>query len=569
MNNRDKLLNELDTSIKRLRTFSCPEIKDVYSNQYFQDIIKPTINNYKDTYSVIFGDFNKLGIINNIYGHTFGTKALKCSLEIIKKKLPSNATVIRVGGDEFYIIIPNCDKENAIKYCSGIHNDLSKYSTLVGGLSIDLAVSDSTFGNLDEIMNLTDVEVTNIKANKKDDGYVSEIFSEDFLPLEKPDSISLVENNYWDELNKRINISIYNFIQNFRPSKTFQFDQNQITDASSFITTNFAYIINKKLGIKLSDTEIYEYLDDEIYNSSTTDKSKNINKLDSNVAEIIHSLVTSNKNINITNLSDDNIKFLINYINKLTENLIRDNTGLLSKSYFRLFLAQQLSKFNTPLSASFISACGIKLSNFAFDHSFTDNRLAKTNNIVITEIEKVLNYNNNSFEFSIDDIHLISQGAGNYLFLYPKEIAPEVQSKIQTIINNVNSASNIKDSNSHFKVAHYSTNSQQSVLKSSSYELINYIREMKEEANYKKDPLKKQLFQSSDAFMAFKKCINNCIDYYLEYIPDSTNDINKVILFTKNVHKAFLNQEVLHNNTKHTIKTSGLSELYENINYNK
>lgn len=568
MNNKDMLLHELNTSIKRLRIFSCPEIKDVYSYQYFKDIIKPTINNYKDTYSVIFGDFNKLGIINNIYGHDFGTKALKCSLEIIKKKLPSNATIVRVGGDEFYIIIPNCNKENASKYCSKIHSDLANHSTLVGGLSIELAVSDSTFGTLDEIMNLTDVEVTNIKANKKDDGYVSEIFSEDFLPLKKPNSISDLEDKHWDELNKRINISIYNFIQNFRPSKTFQFDQNQITDASSFITTNFAYLINKKIGTSLSNNENYEYLNDEFYTlSSPSNKSKNISKINSNVAEIIHSLVTSNKNI--TNLSDDNINFLINSINKLTENLIRDNTGLLSKSYFRLFLAQQLPNFNNPLSASFISACGIKLSNFAFDHSFTDDRLAKTNKIFLSEVAKLLNYNNNSFEFSINDIHLISQGAGNYLFLYPKEIASEMQSKIKTIVNNVNDMANIKDSNSHFKIAYYSTNNQQTVLKDSSYEFINYIRDMKEEANYKKDYLKKQLFQSSDAFMAFKKCINNCIDYYLEFIPDSTNDINKVVLFTKNVHKAFLNQEVLHNNTKHTIKTSGLSDIDENINYNK
>ena len=150
------------------------------------------------------------------------------------------------------MIIPNCNKETADAYCNKIHNNLNRNLTLVGGLSIELAAADSTSGNIDELINITDTEITNIKANKKDGDSPADILSEDFLPLSKPDSISEDESELWNELNKQVNICTYNFLQNFRPSKTLNFEKEQITDASSFITTNFSYLLGKKLGINLT-----------------------------------------------------------------------------------------------------------------------------------------------------------------------------------------------------------------------------------------------------------------------------------------------------------------------------
>lgn len=563
MKNREQLLSKLNISVRRLRVFSCPEFNGVYSNQYFQYIIKNSINNYKNTYSVIFGDFNKLGIINDVYGHEFGDKALKYSIKIMKQCLPSNAMIVRAGGDEFYIIIPNCTKETADKCCNKIRHNFDRNLTLVGGLSIELASADSTSGNIDELINMTDIEVTNIKSNKKDGNSPADILSDDFLSLSKPDSISENESKSWNELNKQVNNCTYNFLQNFRPSKTLNFEQEQITDASDFITANFTYLLGKKLGIDFSDTGIHKYLNDKNYKPIQQNKEKfnetsNIDNLNANTSELIHTLVTKNSKINIKNFSDKDIEQLTSLINTLVENLIRDKTNLLSKQYFRKFLAKQLSNPNQQLSTSYVSICGIKLSNLAFDHSFTDYRLDKTNALFLDAVKEVIEYNNNSFNASIDDVHLISQGAGNYLFLYPKELSSEMNTKIRTIVNKVNSLSDINDPNSSFKMAYYSANNNQIISQGTANDLIGFVRGLKEETNYKKDSIKKQLFKSADAFVAFKKSINTCINYYLKYIPNASKDINKMVIFIKNVHMSFLNQEVLHNNTKHSKKTSGI-----------
>lgn len=570
MKTRDKLLSNLNTSVKRLRAFSCPEFNGVYSNQYFKYIIKNSINNYKNTYSVIFGDFNKLGIINDVYGHEFGDKALKYSIEIIKQCLPSNAMIVRAGGDEFYIIIPDCVKETADMYCNKIRHNFDRNLTLVGGLSIELASADSTLGNIDELINMADIEVTNIKSNKKDGNSPVDILPDDFLSLNIPDSISLSERQSWNELNKQINNCTYNFLQNFRPSKTLNFEQEQITDASDFITTNFAYLLGKKLDINFSDSsKSAKYLDEQKCepikqenkgNKENSNDTSNINNLNSNISGLIHTLVTRNKKININNFSDKELTHLNSLINKLVESLIRDKTHLLSKQYFRIFLAKHLSNPNQQLSASYASICGIKLSNLAFDHSFTDYRLDKTNELFLDAVNEQLKYNDSSFNHSLSNIHLISQGAGNYLFLYTKKLSEEMNNKIKTIVDKVNSLSDINDSNSSFKMAYYCVNNKQNIPQSTANDLLGFVRALKEETNYKKDSIKKQLFKSTDAFVAFKKSINTCIDYYLKYIPDAATDVNKMVNFIKNVHMSFLNQEVLHNTTKHSKKTTGIGE---------
>lgn len=530
MEDREQLLENLNISLKRLRTFSCPEFSDVYSKIYFQKVLKNSINNSKESFSFIFGDFNKLGIINDVYGHDFGDNALKLSMKIIKKSIPNNSIIVRAGGDEIYIIIPNSNKDFADKCCNLIQTNLQKNAILIGGLSIELASSDSTYGNIDELIDLTDTEVTNIKAAREADISPADILSDNFLILSKPNSISNSESEIWNNLNEYINISIYEFLQNFRPSKTLNFDKNQIIDTTSFVTSSFISLLNEKLDNKLPEDILNivkeEYTVPEMNVSSYEDNF--CNTLDKNNYSLIHHLLKKDSTIDFDDFSDKDIETLTNLSDNLLEDLIRDNTGLLSKQYFRLFLADKLSKSDIQLAASYVTTSGIKLSNFAFDHTFTDVRLEKTNNVFGNAVCEEIDFNNTSFDLSSNNIYLLSQDAGNYLFLYPKEMASEIRPKMKSIVNKVNNSADIQDPNSSFKVSSYSTRDDQTVSKKNVSDFINYVRKLKEEANYTKNPLKKMLFQSADAFFAFKKSINNCIDFYLENI---SNDFKILIDF--------------------------------------
>lgn len=148
MESKEELASKANILSRRIKTFSCPEYKGIYTKSYFKEVEKPSLENSKDTYAFIFGDFNKLGVINEVHGHDFGNRVLEIAMRIIKKSLPSDAVMVRAGGDEIYIVLPNSDKKVADKYINKINNNLQKNTVTIAGLSIELAASDSTCQNV-------------------------------------------------------------------------------------------------------------------------------------------------------------------------------------------------------------------------------------------------------------------------------------------------------------------------------------------------------------------------------------------------------------------------------------
>lgn len=62
--------------------------------------------------SFIFCDLWKLKSINDSYGHTVGDRALADAVTSINEAVRSGDSVIRMGGDEFLIILLNCDEKS-------------------------------------------------------------------------------------------------------------------------------------------------------------------------------------------------------------------------------------------------------------------------------------------------------------------------------------------------------------------------------------------------------------------------------------------------------------------------
>ena len=569
MESRDELTSKLNILLRRIKTFSCPEYKDIYTKAYFREVEKVSLENSENTYAFIFGDFNKLGVINDVHGHDFGNRVLEISIRIIKKSLPANSLIVRAGGDEIYIILPNSDKETADKYINQINTNLQKNAVTISGLSIELASSDSTHGDIDHLINITDNEVTNIKAARKESISPADILADDFLDLQVPKSASSNDKNSWKNLNEFINISIYEFLKNFRPSKNFEFKAQQIVDSSDFVTNSFLCLLNDKLNGKIPKN-LEELLKENYPNLPDYDNAvvstKNNNPLGVDNANLIHSLVTGEKSISdLNNLSDETIKNLIQNSENLLEQLTRDNTGLLNKHSFRLSLAQQLCNTDEKYSATYISFAGLKVSNTAYGHSFSDYRLDKSNQIFIEEINKFLNYTNTAFDFKKGNVYLISQSGGNYLCLYPQSMSKAIKPELASVVDKVNSRVDIKNPNSNLEASYYSINDNESIPNSDVKSVIRYVRALKEEANSRKNNFKRNLFKSADAYFAFKKSMSNCVDYYLENIDNAGTDVNKMVQFMRNVYTAFLNQEVLHNDTRKNMPDTGFT-AYENQN---
>lgn len=72
--------------------------------------------------SVIFADINGLKMTNDIFGHSTGDKLIVKSSEILSNMCNNKDVVMRIGGDEFIIFLPNKAKADCIKILEGIES---------------------------------------------------------------------------------------------------------------------------------------------------------------------------------------------------------------------------------------------------------------------------------------------------------------------------------------------------------------------------------------------------------------------------------------------------------------
>ncbi len=64
---------------------------------------------------VLYLDGNNVKMINDNYGHDYGDLAIKMICDVIKSCVRREDSVIRMGGDEFVVVLKHCDEEGAVK----------------------------------------------------------------------------------------------------------------------------------------------------------------------------------------------------------------------------------------------------------------------------------------------------------------------------------------------------------------------------------------------------------------------------------------------------------------------
>ena len=80
----------------------------VYSRRYFEDEIK----NKTNTARVAVIDMDYLKVINDTYGHRAGDHAIEMMVNVIRQNIRKTDSLIRYGGDEFLLILPEISKDS-------------------------------------------------------------------------------------------------------------------------------------------------------------------------------------------------------------------------------------------------------------------------------------------------------------------------------------------------------------------------------------------------------------------------------------------------------------------------
>ncbi|MCT7562042.1 GGDEF domain-containing protein [Aliarcobacter butzleri] len=65
-------------------------------------------------------------MINDTYGHDVGDDAIRIVSNVIKNSIRSSDIAIRYGGEEFLVLLYNCDENNILQIADNIRKNFSK-----------------------------------------------------------------------------------------------------------------------------------------------------------------------------------------------------------------------------------------------------------------------------------------------------------------------------------------------------------------------------------------------------------------------------------------------------------
>ncbi len=105
------------------------DLTQLYNTRYCNQFLDNFLLERKDTKAVIsllFLDIDFFKLVDDNFGHLVGSETLKIVGERMARVLRKNDVIIRYGGDEYIVLLPNTDKKTAAVIAERIRKEISR-----------------------------------------------------------------------------------------------------------------------------------------------------------------------------------------------------------------------------------------------------------------------------------------------------------------------------------------------------------------------------------------------------------------------------------------------------------
>ena len=116
----------------------------IYNRRYlelYMEKIIPLYEEKEQTMTLIMFDIDHFKKINDTHGHHAGDMVLQKMVRVIKRAIRHNDVFVRIGGEEFVILLPNCSLEHGIKFAERIRKTVENTKFIYKGIRIFVTVS--------------------------------------------------------------------------------------------------------------------------------------------------------------------------------------------------------------------------------------------------------------------------------------------------------------------------------------------------------------------------------------------------------------------------------------------
>lgn len=129
---------------------------------------------HKSPMSLCFIDLDGFKKVNDLYGHSEGDRVLMFIASLIKKYIRLSDSLCRMGGDEFLLILPECNEENAVMMWNRIQDGVDAVNKdTVFAFDLKMSHGIATFDpgdpiDLEELIAMADERMYADKKRRKE-----------------------------------------------------------------------------------------------------------------------------------------------------------------------------------------------------------------------------------------------------------------------------------------------------------------------------------------------------------------------------------------------------------------
>ena len=119
-------INQLNDKLQNAAIID--DLTGVYNRRHLQTTLKNVFNykkRYSTTYSLLSLDIDHFKLINDEYGHFVGDDVLRKFTRVLQESLRKVDSIFRVGGEEFTILLPEADLQQAARVAEKIRDKIS------------------------------------------------------------------------------------------------------------------------------------------------------------------------------------------------------------------------------------------------------------------------------------------------------------------------------------------------------------------------------------------------------------------------------------------------------------